>query len=81
MKKGDRVVCINDSELPPEAHLIKGNYYTIKEALSGDLLLHETYNGEICGSPWFYGYKEARFRKLGKIKFKVRTNRKVEVED
>lgn len=63
-KVGQKIVCINDSNLPMQT-LVLNEIYTIESFKdNGGLLLKDAYNGAKFGAPYFYGYRPDRFRPL-----------------
>lgn len=63
-KIGEKVVCINALDAPPNTIILNEIYTIIAFKNTGGLLLKECYNGEKFGAPFFYGFKPERFRKL-----------------
>lgn len=68
-KTGDRVICIDDSDLVEGAFVEKGRIYTIKgiRTFKSNIIavfLYEAYNGTEYGSSHFWGYKLERFIKI-----------------
>lgn len=77
MKVGDKIICVDDSDVET---LINGDTYTIREVLHVrdeiGYLLDETYNGSHHGFPYYYGYRESRF-KLKRRKSPTYSSRKI----
>ena len=71
-KKGEKMICVNDSNLHPNSKVVKGNIYTLTEIAfdaegNTSLLFNETNNGTKKGYPNFFGYRDDRFIKVNNI--------------
>lgn len=71
-KVGQKVVCVNDTNLKQHSHVERGMIYTIKGVCNDCenlpcLLFYETNNGTESGYPYFFGYKAERFIKIKNI--------------